>query len=300
MKILLATDGSEYSEGAARFLTCLDLSPDDEITVFHAVSWVPFLYDKESYYSSFKQIKKEIASRILDTALEILKPVNARISTAIIDGSAEYYIPRMAVESDKDMIVMGARGIKGIKSFFIGSTARSVVINSSKPVLVTKLPVYDRTDRIRILFATDGSDYSIATGEFLSSIPFPDNTGVTILNIIWSAFSDIPERFAVEVNERIKDDIAKTRTIEIAESERIVEQARKYLSKRFKNTTVLSRIGDPSLEILETAERLKTDIIAVGCRGLRGIKGMLGSVSRNILAHSKCSVLISKACKERE
>jgi hypothetical protein len=34
---------------------------------------------------------------------------------------------------------------------------------------------------------------------------------------------------------------------------------------------------------LETSEELKTDIIAVGCKGLRGIKGMMGSVSRNIL-----------------
>ncbi|NOZ68981.1 MAG: universal stress protein, partial [Deferribacteres bacterium] len=41
MKILLATDGSEYSDEAARFLTRLDLSADDEIVVLHALSWTP-------------------------------------------------------------------------------------------------------------------------------------------------------------------------------------------------------------------------------------------------------------------
>lgn len=297
MKILFATDGSEYSEGAARFLTCLNLSQDDEITIFHAVSWVPFLYDEESYYSSFKEIKKELAPRILDSAADILKPVNAKISTAIIDGSPEYYIVKAAEESDMDMIVMGARGIKGIKSLFIGSVTKSVAVNSPKPVFIAKLPVCKKSDRIKILFATDGSDYSVATGEFLSSIPFPDNTEITILNVIWSDFSDIPERFAMEVNERVKEAVVKDRTIEFTESERVIEQARKYLSKRFKNINVLSKVGDPSSEILNTAETLKADIITVGCRGLSGIKGIMGSVSRNILTHSKCSVLIGKTLK---
>jgi len=41
MKILLATDGSEYSETAAKILTCLKLSAEDEITVFHAMYFIP-------------------------------------------------------------------------------------------------------------------------------------------------------------------------------------------------------------------------------------------------------------------
>jgi len=39
---------------------------------------------------------------------------------------------------------------------------------------------------------------------------------------------------------------------------------------------------------------IKADIIAVGSRGLRGIKGALGSVSRHVLNHAECSVLIGK------
>jgi nucleotide-binding universal stress UspA family protein len=67
--------------------------------------------------------------------------------------------------------------------------------------------------------------------------------------------------------------------------------------KRFKNIVILHKSGDPSSEILKTAEQTEADIIAVGCRGLRGIKRILGSVSRNVLAHSKSSVLIGKTCR---
>ena len=101
----------------------------------------------------------------------------------------------------------------------------------------------------------------------------------------------------MEINKRIKNLVATAKAKELTESEKIIELAREYLNKRFKNINVLSKIGDPSTEIIRTADTMEADIIVVGCRGLRGIKGMMGSVSRNILTHSKCSVLIGKTCK---
>lgn len=297
MKILLSTDGSEYSELAAKFLTRLNCSWDDSICVFHVVYWIPFRYDEEFYLGTLKEIKNEIAPRILDATLDILKPVQAKISVAIVEGSPEQCIVDEAIDSNMDMIVMGSRGIKGIESVFIGSVTRSVAVNSAKPILVVKPPISPKSDKIKILLATDGSAYSKATMEFLSSIPFPDNTEVTILNVIWSNIFDIPERFVMEINKRIKKLVASTRAKEFTESEKIIELTREYLNKRFKNIHVLSKIGDPSTEIIKTADTMEADIIAVGCRGLRGIKGMMGSVSRNILTHSRSSVLIGKTCK---
>jgi nucleotide-binding universal stress UspA family protein len=121
---------------------------------------------------------------------------------------------------------------------------------------------------------------------------------MTVLKAIWSDFSDIPERFIMEINDRMKEIVAERRSGEFAESEGILEDARGLLGGRFRNLKTVSKIGDPSLEILKTAESLKTDIIAVGCRGMRGIKGMMGSVSRNVLNHSACSVFIGKTCRE--
>jgi nucleotide-binding universal stress UspA family protein len=297
MKILLSTDGSKYSEWAAKFLTRLNWSRDDNITVFHAVYWIPFRYDEEFYLGTLKEIKKEIAPRILDSALDILKPIQAKISVAIVEGSPEQCIVDVAVDSDMDMIVMGSRGIKGIESVFIGSVTRSVVVNSVKPVFVVKPPLFSKSDKIKIVLATDGSNYSKATMEFLSSVPFPDNTEVTILNVRKSNILDVPEKFAAEINERFREIIVRTKAMEVTGSEKIIEMAREYLHKRFKNINVLSKIGDPSTEIIETADKMEADIVAMGCRGLRGIKGMMGSVSRNIITHSKSSVLIGRTCK---
>ena len=298
MKILLPTDGSEYSEEAAKFLTCLDLTSEDEITVFHTLSWVPFLYDEESYCSALKEIKKEIAPKVLDAALEILALVPAKVSAAIVDGSPEEYIVDIASESDMDMIVIGARGIKGIKTLFVGSVTRVVAGRSSKPVLIVRAPIGKRKCGMKILFATDGSEYSMATGAFLALVPFAEDTELTIINVIWSEYSDIPERFFLEVNERMKGLVADAREMEFSRSKEILDKASGLLSKRFKHINVLSHIGDPSEQILKTAEDFNTDLIALGCRGLKGMKGLMGSVSKNIVTHAKCSVLIGKTCAD--
>ena len=298
MKILLVTDGSEHSLGAARFLTSLRLSSEDEITIFHAIPFIPCLYGQESYYSSLKTIKEEIAPRILDSVVDILKSIHAKISTLVMDCSPEHAIIDVASESDTDLIVMGARGIKESDSLSIGSLTKTVAINSSTPVLVTKLPVCEKTDEIKILFATDGSEYSAATADILSNIPFSDRTEITVVNVMPWELLDIPKTFVPEINERFGEIIEQTRSARLMESKSIIDQAKVSLNKRFANIQTLSQVGDPKTEIIKTSEKLKTDLIVVGCRGLRGIKGMLGSVSRNILAHAKCSVLIGKTCKE--
>ncbi|MDH4231001.1 MAG: universal stress protein, partial [Nitrospirota bacterium] len=118
----------------------------------------------------------------------------------------------------------------------------------------------------------------------------------TVLNVAWSAISDIPERLYLEIEEKVKEAVASVRSVEYKASEKILEAAVKHLQERFTYVNGLTRVGDPSIEILSMAEGLKTDIIVMGCRGLKGIKGMLGSVSRNIIRHSKCSVLIGKTC----
>ncbi len=294
MKLLLPTDGSDYSEGAARFLTQLALTWEDEVAVLHIISWVPFADDVESHEASLKQIKQDIAPKILDSAVNILKPLPAKVTSESIEGYPDKSIIEVAENSGADLVVMGARGLKGIKQLIIGSVTRSVAISSTKPVLVIKPPQFETSAKMKILFATDGSDHANAAGKLFASMPFHRDSEVIVLTVVWSAVSDIPERLTLEMGEKIKEDVARARTMEFKAAEEFLEPAVHYLRERFRNVVGLTRVGDPSAEILSLAEESKTDIIVVGCRGLKGVKGILGSVSRNILSHSKCSVLIVK------
>jgi nucleotide-binding universal stress UspA family protein len=211
-----------------------------------------------------------------------------------VEGYPDLAISNAAAESNVDLIVMGSRGLRGIKSLVVGSATRSVVTNSPKPLLVVKPPQWAKAEGLKILFATDGSDYAGATAQLLTSIPFRSDTELTVLNITLSSFADIPARFAIEVDDRVKKEVAEARAAEFADADRIIESVLTTLRGRFTNLGGMKKDGDPSLEILDAAAALKSDIIAVGSRGLRGIKGALGSVSRHVLNHAECSVLIGK------
>lgn len=295
MKILLSTDGSEYSIGAAKFLANFNLSPDDEISILHVMSWVPVTSEWGAFYDNFKEIRDEVVPKILDTTADALKAVNAKVSTSFKEDYPDKAIVETSAESGVDLIVMGARGVKGIGSHIIGSVTKLVAINSHKPVLIINPPQKELSGKIKVLFATDGSVYSDEIAKVLSSIPFPDDTEITILNVITTSFEDIPERFVMEINERIKNIVAGMREKEIKAAGDILSSAQEALSSRFSKIEKLTKFGDPSIEILNAAEAVNADIIAVGSSGMRGIKGMFGSAARYILNHSKCSVLIGKS-----
>jgi nucleotide-binding universal stress UspA family protein len=294
MKILLATDGSEYSEAAARFLTKFKFTPDDEIHIIHVISWVPIMHEWESLVADFETIREKVVPKILDSASGIVTPTGAKINTSFTEGHADKAIVDAVEETGADLVVMGAKGDKGLVTHLIGSVTKLVALNSPKPVLIVKHPHEETPGKFKVLFPTDGSDHSVSIGKFLSSMPFPDNTELSLLSVIFSALSDIPERFSVEIDDRIKNIVAGTRESEFSESDAVLKAAYDSLYKKFSSIEKITKFGDPPAEIINAAEKLNADLIVVGTRGMRGIKGVLGSVSRYILNHSKYSVLIGK------
>jgi len=294
MKILLATDGSECSEAAAHFLKNFALTADDEVIVFHAVSNVPYPTASGAYYENITRMKDEVASKILDAGSEALKGLPAKVSTAMKEESAETAIEAAAKEAGADLIVMGARGVKGMRSLFLGSVSRAVSIGSTMPLLITKPARHVVEGAMKILFADGGADPSKTAARVLAGLPLDADTDITILNVLWSEFADIPERFVMEIDDRMKDDVAKSRTTEYEKSERMMEETKTLLKKKFSRVKTLTRVGDPGVEIIDHADEMKADMIVVGSRGLKGVKAIMGSVSRYVLGHAKCPVLIGK------
>jgi nucleotide-binding universal stress UspA family protein len=294
MKILLATDGSEFSEGAAKFLTKLALTSEDEISILYVVSWVPILSEWESLFPDMQYMREGVVPKILESTENILKTVKAKVSGTFLEGYPDKSIVDTVKETGIDLVVMGSRGMRGIGSYLVGSVTRMVAVNSPRPVLVIKPPMQELSGKLKILFATDGSSHSEAVGKVLTTIPFPGDSEITVLNVISSPFEDIPERFALEINDRIKDIVADARSKEFKESDSILEKSSQILSGRFSKIEKISIIGEPADTILKEADTLHADIIAVGSSGMRGIRGLLGSISRKVLNQSQCSVLIGK------
>jgi nucleotide-binding universal stress UspA family protein len=291
MNILLATDGSAFSEAAATFLTCFGFTQKDTIHLYHVVSTVPY---EDDFRQQVLQAIRKFSPKILSACEECIKPIKATIMKEEGQGVPEDEIVKKAAKIDADLIVMGARGVKGIKSLFLGSVTRAVAALTDRPLLVTKTFSEEAGRPLKVLFATDGSGYAGATAAVLASLPFPPGSELTILTIAWSAVADIPDRYAMEINDAMKTELAKIRTAENADAEKIIDHAKAQFAGNFATVHGLVKGGDPTVEVLKTADEMKADLIAIGSRGLKGVKGMLGSVSRRVLGRAPCSVLIGK------
>ncbi len=295
MKVLLATDGSESSEGAARFLARFRFTPADEITVLHVVPGVPFRHAGEPYSAALMQLGEEIAPGIIDATAGMLKGLRATISTAVTTGHPADAILDVAAQSGSDLIILGQRGRKAAGRLHLGSVARAVAIASSRAVLVVKPPREESAGPIKTLFATDGSECTRETETLLLSLPFPEDAAMTAVYVSPSTYMEVPDRFYLELDEQVKKITENLKKVEMKHAGEVLERTRGTLKTRFQNVKVMIEYGDPSEQILRAAKETGADIIALGSRGMRGVRGMLGSVARNVLGHAECSVLICKA-----
>ena len=76
--------------------------------------------------------------------------------------------------------------------------------------------------------------------------------------------------------------------------DRILQESKDLFPKEMTVNTIY-KVGDPGELICEYAEEINPDIIIMGSRGLGVVRGMLlGSVSKSVLEHAKCPVLIVK------
>ena len=298
MKILLATDGSKYSDGAARFLARFDFAQTDEITVLHVIHGRPFPYSGDPNYAELMRIGAEIAPGIVDATAALLKSLRANVSTVVTAGHPAEAILNLATQAGPDVIVMGNRGMKAVSSLLLGSVTRAVAINAPQSVLVVKPPQGKPDGPLKVLFATDGSECARETERVLSLFPFPAKTSVTAVYVSLLTYMDIPDRFCPGLDERLKKIMTGMKKAEATHAEQVLEQARMRLKTRFRDVAVLLKNGDPSEQVLQAAQETQADVIALGSRGMCGVRGMLGSVARNILGHADCSVLVCKRGKE--
>jgi nucleotide-binding universal stress UspA family protein len=77
---------------------------------------------------------KEKLDRLLEQkGLNALKP-----EILMVEGIAEEVIPRIALEKDADLIIMGTLGRRGLSGFFMGNTAENILTQIKCSVLAIK------------------------------------------------------------------------------------------------------------------------------------------------------------------
>ncbi len=78
------------------------------------------------------------AERVFDPVKKELSGMEVNISYKMLEGNPAEEICKYAKKEKFDLIVMGARGLSGVKKFFLGSITDKVIHHSSVSVMVVR------------------------------------------------------------------------------------------------------------------------------------------------------------------
>ena len=139
-RILLATDGSEEAELAALRAVELADATDSELHVVH-VGVVPMFL--KSYPGTlgyertlYEQIEEMSRERLRKQSLRVKAAGGTVAGSHLRMGQVDLEILALAEELQADLIVMGCRGLGGVRRALMGSVSDSVVRHAHCPVLV--------------------------------------------------------------------------------------------------------------------------------------------------------------------
>lgn len=136
-KILIATDGSEYTKNAVDY--GIDLAKNTGAKMFTiyvidtaAFASIPMDAAWESMYELLKQEGDAAVKYVTDKA----KAEGLEVEGNLIEGHPADEIIKYSEKNSISLIIMGTLGKSGLDRFLLGSVAEKVVRNSKIPVMV--------------------------------------------------------------------------------------------------------------------------------------------------------------------
>lgn len=137
--ILVAVDGSEHSEKAVRYACAMGPSLGAEIVLLHVVPMVVSATPYQDTISDqpFLSLQK-VGEDILEKAKKLANRNGCEVIDMISHGDPAAQIIDVATERKTDFIIIGSRGVSGIKRLFTGSISDKVSKHAACPVMIVR------------------------------------------------------------------------------------------------------------------------------------------------------------------
>jgi nucleotide-binding universal stress UspA family protein len=277
-KILLATDDSGDAELAAITATSLTESTGSELHVMHVWRPLPSVH----FDALIRQEMGREAQEILDAQVKKIESLGATVAEVHLrEGDASEEIVALAAEIGVGLVAVGSRGRGRIRRLLMGSVSDAVVRQAHCPVVVARWkPV---AFPARILLATDGSEEATLATQTAADLGERTGSELHVVHVGEIPPIHYPDRYGYRALYE--------------EDEREARQLLEAQIEKMKATVAQAhlRIGRADEEVVVLAEELGVDLIAMGGRGLGGVRrALMGSVSDSVVRHAHCPVLIAR------
>ncbi len=141
-RILVALDGSESADRALDF--AIDIAEKYSanivlLSVYHQVNYLVgtnFVKVMQEYLEAQRTQLEKVLSEAL-TKVKRIKP-SLKVLAKLVEGQPADKIVETAEEGKIDIIVIGSRGLGGVKELLLGSVSDRVADHATCPVLIIK------------------------------------------------------------------------------------------------------------------------------------------------------------------
>ena len=267
-RILLATDGSEYSAGAVR--VAIDMARRDKAKLLIA-SVAVYNPEYASTVPGLLQTALDAAQRNVASVIATAEGVDYEV---IIAEAQDPYrgIVDLAEEYAADIIVIGRRGKRGLARAMVGDATARVIGHASCNVMV--VPRGAQGYRHGVLVATDGSRYGDAAAYAAGKMALAAGLPLAVASAVLPSHNEQRRREAVNAIDRVKLGLA---------------------DQDISVTGVVAE-GRPEQVILDQTRKAGADLIVMGTHGRTGLDRLLmGSVAERVIGFAECPVLAIKA-----
>jgi nucleotide-binding universal stress UspA family protein len=283
-KILLTTDGSEDAYLAARAAIDLSQKGGSELHVVHVWHDVPTPHAHSFVRAQLRQEAQEI----LDKQAEKIEGAGGTVAKAHIgEGRTIDEILDLSEELQVGLLIVGSRGLGGVKRILMGSVSEGIVHHARRPVLVMR-GGENAWPPARIVVADDSSEDAKKAGELAVNIGKLFGARALLVRVHSKRLEDARENGTPE-SRKVSEPLRQAEMDLDARADGLED----ILGSRLQ-TEIRTAEGDPALAILEAAqEGDDPTLIAVGSRGLGTIQRMrLGRVSTKVLRAAAGPVLV--------
>lgn len=138
-KILVATDGSKYSQKALFKAKKIASEMGSQVTAVSVVTLYDNIYSyNQALKTKLGKAEVERSKKVLKEAEEIFSDFEGEFETIYKVGDVVDEIITLAEEGDYDLLIMGSRGLGAFSRTLLGSVSNKVVNYVKTSVMIVK------------------------------------------------------------------------------------------------------------------------------------------------------------------
>lgn len=293
--IMVPLDGSEFARQAVPRAVSLARRADATVLLVRVHRGFPAA-DPEQAPRSLVEADRELEAserQELAAAAEDVRGRGVEVKTAFEEGPIVRALVGRA-EKDADLVVMSTHGRGGFSRFWLGSIADHLIRSCSVPLLLVRPSkeadaAPEAPDLDHVLVPLDGSEVARRILEPATAVGELYGARFTLVRVIQPVvlpgygYGDLPDGLDAQAME----------TMEETARNRLEEDAAKLRDRGLRVEVEILRGPSVPEALLEAADRLGADLVAIATRGAGGLKRMLlGSVADKVLRGAEGPVLV--------